>query len=679
MAKAAAYIDKAREAGGYSRTGEGRGEDIRKVALAQAHDQVDFIARDGYDGGKNLIKQSVNKMREMGNTEVAQAYKEVKTALKKGEGVPQASLAKLKETFSNSNNDIGSRWVSEVEAASALGELGNIGKVTAGGQGRIGGIRATGVGAAADRISNLFGVGSIAANLAKMATGHSPSFGIGEALGLGATAGRGLFSLIDTATGYSNPVGRFAKRYGISGSNSDGGSPGAPPNPVRAGLSEPANAINNIVNNRPPNAPSPGGGGPVVSPLPARIAAAMNRTPRSPFPQMQGPPGRMPQDNFRGGLPGAPGAAQGVPASLPDPLTLIRARQALGQDNAPVMQDNARQFPAFGGQDNAPMLMQDNSGPTMVPPTPDMALPRSSVPVPPGANEGTGSPLDIALLRRMAPPVAGDDQAPPMAPPPAPEAPRSPTADLIDQRFDMGSRSMLDRLLERRAANRAANDEQPAPAPEAPMEAQFQTFPQEHGQYDLASKVDTADLKARARMNAAAQKMQEAPAPKPKAPPKEVKLEASVSPMEEVVSGKPAKASPMDEAVKGSSASGEAPKAKAKAAEDDNSFDAHGYKVSFPDNVRNKDRYQNGVMRRASPRKEVTDLLSSSAPKEMKKSFKDLYNDWMKAKNPNRALSKLEDLITDDRIPLETQSKLWDIWERNKDRLWNDWVEEEKK
>jgi uncharacterized protein (UPF0147 family) len=63
----------------------------------------------------------------------------------------------------------------------------------------------------------------------------------------------------------------------------------------------------------------------------------------------------------------------------------------------------------------------------------------------------------------------------------------------------------------------------------------------------------------------------------------------------------------------------------------------------------------------------------------MKKSFKDLYNDWMKAKNPNRALSKLEDLITDDRVPLETQSKLWDIWERNKDRLWNDWVEEEKK
>jgi len=142
-------------------------------------------------------------------------------------------------------------------------------------------------------------------------------------------------------------------------------------------------------------------------------------------------------------------------------------------------------------------------------------------------------------------------------------------------------------------------------------------------------------------------------------PKKEVKLEASVSPMEEAIKPKAkSKAAPMEEAVS------EAPKA-----EPIHTVNVHGVDVSIPLSkiTRSTKAWERGVIRDANERHGVTQRIGELLPKALKGKARKLYEEWMApGVKKDSAYSLLEDLVNNPKVPDDVKGKLLDLWYNSK-------------
>jgi hypothetical protein len=192
--------------GAYGKIKESNASDILNRARADSKEGLTYEAKNKLNWGKNQIENRVDELRMEGRTDIADAYKSIKAATKAGEPIRPEHRELLKEAVGGT--EVGDSWLRNLDQSGILAQLSDIGDR----QGR-GGIHATSVGKTTDRVAKYFLAGSLGEKLVDTLSGHSVLRGIGLPIGLGA----GGISLgmrgIDALSGYSNPVGRFARRY----------------------------------------------------------------------------------------------------------------------------------------------------------------------------------------------------------------------------------------------------------------------------------------------------------------------------------------------------------------------------------------------------------------------------------------------------------------------------------
>jgi hypothetical protein len=658
MAAAAQRLKEA--TGGYNKITEANAEDIRRLALAKSKAALKFEAGNKTNGVRDFVKRDTNTLSIEGDPGPAKAYNEAMTSIQMGEPVSKANLETLGALAKARGYD--PEWFARLQEASVLGELGNVG-MRVGTDGRMGGMHATPIGKSLGWLASKFGVGSVALEGAAHLSGLGGPIGhAGALLGIGSTGLYGALRGIDRLTGYSNPVGTFAKRFD--------GDPTLYSGPARAIQDTVSGDSSSPPPTTPPGPPTgPSGGPPVVNPLRDKLASVM-----------QGPPNRMQQDNLIGGYMPSMQRPPGMsPDMLVDPLALVRARQAIGQDNAPSPQDNLRQFPAFDGQDNAPLLMQDNNGPTMVPPPGGDGLPTSRVGIPAASNDAEANPIAQALLRRTAPPAPGEEVVDPsiMSQQMSPDYQSqfdTPGAQRLDELFQWGNKSRVERenfgLHEKLRKMFLGQNGEEAPTEAPQPEPTFQDFPQEHGIYDVASPVDQKllrtnlalqKIKASEEAKAAKAPKEAVQSPKPKAPKKEMKVEGSVT-----------EAPPMEEALK------EAPKAQAEPGVEKYSGVFNGVEVAVPTRgIRTtKEQWRAHMDDVAGKRKGFTDSVKDKLPAEHGEALDKLSGDWMHAKYVRRARDKLEAVLKSAKLKDNKIADILSEFDKN-GVLLKTWREEE--
>lgn len=225
--RAAELLNK--NTGSYGSIKEGNAEDIRLTAGRASKKDMDFEAKGQGIKGPNLVEDQIDAISRSGSPEVGRAYVEAMSAVDAGEPVRADQIALLRQAIGG--NPVADNWLDSLETSSILGQLGNMGSRK--GDARMGGLHATSVGQTIDRIAKYFGPVGIAENLLSGALGHASMGGVGLPIGL--TAGGLSLGMrgIDALTGYSNPVGRFARRF----ADEAPAGPQTPPAP----LNQPAN------------------------------------------------------------------------------------------------------------------------------------------------------------------------------------------------------------------------------------------------------------------------------------------------------------------------------------------------------------------------------------------------------------------------------------------------------
>jgi hypothetical protein len=188
--------------GSYGKIKESNAVDILGRARSSADGQRRLTASNNLIGGRSTV---VDQLNDSGNLDASRAYVESQGLLGKGEPVPDDMLETLRGELGG--QPINDQWLNEVEQASTLGQLSDIGNRGAGG------IHATKLGQTLDRLAGYFGLGSLGGGLGASALGHTSLGNTGLAIGAGATGLNLGIKGLDALSGYSNPVGRFARRF----------------------------------------------------------------------------------------------------------------------------------------------------------------------------------------------------------------------------------------------------------------------------------------------------------------------------------------------------------------------------------------------------------------------------------------------------------------------------------
>jgi hypothetical protein len=220
----------------YSKITEANAGDVLKRASGVAKDTLKNEAKDRYVQGPDVIARRVDDLRSQGRTDVTEAYIDVMAAANRGEPVNPTQRDLLAKSIGG--DEVGQRWLNTLDQTSILGKLGDIGSKD-GESGRMGGLHATQAGKTLSRLSGYFGLGSIGGGIGLSALGHSSLGQLGTGIGVGANALNIGVRAFDKASGYSNPVGRFARRFADAPDNR----PPVPP----VGATEPAAAIMDAV------------------------------------------------------------------------------------------------------------------------------------------------------------------------------------------------------------------------------------------------------------------------------------------------------------------------------------------------------------------------------------------------------------------------------------------------
>lgn len=228
LAAAARWLND--NTGSYGTIKEGNASDVLTRGRSAAGGQLDLTERNNVIGGKSQI---VDQLNQAGNLAASRAYVETDRLLKAKEPVPPELLNTLRQELGG--NPLNDQWLREVETASILNSLGDIGNKGAGG------LHASKLGGTLDRLAGYFGLGTAGGALAGLHT-VSPT---AAAIGAGTTAlGVGIRG-VDKLSGYSNPVGRFARRFAedAPSPSSQAAAPQATPvHPMAAAMSQAAQA-----------------------------------------------------------------------------------------------------------------------------------------------------------------------------------------------------------------------------------------------------------------------------------------------------------------------------------------------------------------------------------------------------------------------------------------------------
>lgn len=180
--------------------------DILSTARGDVKEGLTYEAKNKLNWGKNQIENRIDELRMEGRTDIADAYKSIKAATKAGQPVNPEQRKLVEEAVAGT--EVGDNWLKTLDQSDIIARLSDMGDRKGSG-----GIHATSVGKTTDRVAKYFLAGSLGEKLVDTLSGHSVLRGIGLPIGLGA----GGISLgmrgIDALSGYSNPVGRFARRY----------------------------------------------------------------------------------------------------------------------------------------------------------------------------------------------------------------------------------------------------------------------------------------------------------------------------------------------------------------------------------------------------------------------------------------------------------------------------------
>jgi hypothetical protein len=168
-------------------------------------------AKSGFTSGGDIIKGAVNEAAQAGDVHLPYVYAEMTNDLSRKQPINPDHIATLEDALGGQDPYI-DQWLERAKKESVINQLGQMGGRE--GDAIRGGLHATAPGRTLDKLSKYFGMGALSSGLGASMLGHVALGKVGMAIGAGSNMLNAGVHGIDALTGYSNPVGRFVKRFG---------------------------------------------------------------------------------------------------------------------------------------------------------------------------------------------------------------------------------------------------------------------------------------------------------------------------------------------------------------------------------------------------------------------------------------------------------------------------------